>query len=219
MWRWRPGWGHGERFAYRFDYAIEAQPLGKETKLPDGAFDLIGAADRSTLNHRADGLFPPLIVTVWVDEVGRRISDSQTLDVLQEPYTKPGAMTIGGDYALNRSRIEAAYQYIPAAHWSRQWHDAEAAAVDLIQELPEVRQAVVTGLEHARTDSARRVRQLDLRATRATGSERAALESEVEYEEVAAQVLIAAIETPTLRLDSTGIVIVSDEQVTMGNDA
>ncbi|MDQ0679673.1 ATP-dependent helicase HepA [Arthrobacter pascens] len=206
MWRWVPDWGYGERIAYRFDYAVEAQPLGNETA-------------RATLAHRADGLFPPLIVTVWVDDSGHQLTDSDLLKVLQEPYRKPQDKPAGGDYSLSRSRIEAAYHYVPAAQWSQEWHDAEIAAVSLVQSLAEVQDAIATALQQAQADSAKRVKQLMLRATRAAGSERVALEHEATVEEAAGLALTKAIATPTLRLDGTGIVIVSGEELTMDGDA
>lgn len=221
MWRWLPDWGYGERIAYRFDYAVEAQPLGNEA-----ARDLRrqvsvrhNTADRATLMHRADGLFPPLIVTVWVDERGRQLADTRLLNVLKEPYVKPQDKTAGGDYSLNRSRIESAYKYVPSALWSERWHEAEAAAVNLVRGLPEVHDAIITGLQHAQAESAKRVKQLNLRAARAAGSERIALERDVAFEEATGKALAGAIDTPTLRLDSTGIVIVSGEKPTLVDEA
>jgi ATP-dependent helicase HepA len=221
MWRWLPDWAYGELIAYRFDYAVEAQPLSDEVthELRRKVSDRESVADTATLMHRADGLFPPLIVTVWVDERGGQLTDSHLLEVLQEPYRKPQDKPAGGDYALNRSRIEAAYKYIPATQWSQRWHEAETSAGRLVQSLPEVQDAIVVGLRHAKADSLKRVKQLRLRAARAAGSERAALEREVAFEEAAGQALIAAIEAPTPRLDSTGIVIVSGEEPTLGDDA
>jgi ATP-dependent helicase HepA len=220
MWRWLPDWEYGERIAYRFDYAVEAQPLGNEAArdLRHQVSNRRNAADRATLVHRADGLFPPRIVTVWVDERGQQLTDAPLLGLLEEPYVKPQNKPVGGDYSLNRSRVEAAYKYVSAAQWSQQWHEAEAAAVKLVQSLPDVQDAIVVSLQHARGNSAKRVKQLQLRAKLAEGSERAALEREVAFEEAAGQALIAAIETPTLRLDSTGIVIVSGEELTVGDD-
>jgi ATP-dependent helicase HepA len=88
-----------------------------------------------------------------------------------------------------------------------------------VQGLPDVQIAIVMGLQRAQGESAKRVKQLQLRAARAAGNERAALELEVAFEEAAGQALTAAIETPTLRLDSTGIVIVSGEELTLSDDA
>jgi ATP-dependent helicase HepA len=222
MWRWLPNWGYGERIVYRFDYAVEAQPLGNEAArdLRRHVSDRDKGADRATLMHRADGLFPPKIVTVWVDERGRQLTDARLLEVLQEPYSKPQNKPAGGgDYSLNRSRIGAVYKYVSAAQWSQRWHDAEVAAVNLVQGLPDVQDAIATGLQGAHADSAKRVKQLQLRADRAAGRERTALESDVAFEAAAGRALTAAIETPKLRLDSTGIVIVSGEELTTGDDA
>lgn len=210
MWRWRPDWGYGERIAYRFDYAIEAKPDEKAFDLPSG--------ETVTLMHRADGLFPPLIVTVWVDELGRQLSDSSLLNVLQEPYAKPDDTSAGGDYSLNRSRIEAAYQYIPAPQWSKRWQDAEACAVNLVMSLAEVQGAIKTGLDHAAAESAKRVKQLRLRSARVAGNEHEALEREVAFEEAVGRSLCKAIENPALRLDSTGVVILSAEELASGED-
>jgi ATP-dependent helicase HepA len=156
---------------------------------------------------------------VWVDERGQQLADARLLDVLQKPYAKPQDKSTGGDYSLNRSRIEAAYRCVSAAQWSQSWHDAETAAVNLVRGLPEVQDAITTSLQHVHADSAKRVKQLQLRAARAEGRERAALTKEVAFEEATGQALAAAIETPTLRLDSTGIVILSGEELSIGDYA
>lgn len=220
MWRWLPDWGYGERIGYRFDYAVEAQPLDHEAErdLRRQVWNRVKGADRSMLMHRADSLFPPQIFTVWVDERGQQIKDSRLLEVLQEPYAKPQSKPSGGDYSLNRSRIEAVYKYVSAAQWSKQWQDAEAAAAKHVQSLPDVQDAVASGRQRAHSDSAKRVKQLKLRAARAGGMERAALESEVAFEVAAGRALTAAIDAPTLRLDSTGLVIVSGEELKTGDD-
>lgn len=219
MWRWLPNWAYGEQIAYRFDYALEAKPQDDESQeLRSNKSTLDDTAARNTLMHRADGLFSPLIVTVWVDECGRQLTDSNLLAALQEPYAKPVDKPSGGDFSLNRSRIEAAYKYVPATEWSQRWHAAEDAAVNLVWDLHEVRDTIATGLRQAQSDSAKRVKQLKMRAVRAAGNERAALNIEITLEEAAGQSLIAAIKTPTFRLDSTGIVIVSGEELQMDND-
>lgn len=220
MWRWLPDWAYGERIAYRFDYAVEAQDLSPETArdLRRQVSDRDNVAGPATLMHRADGVFPPLIITVWVDDRGRQLTDTRLLDVLQEPYVKPQDRSHGGDYSLNSSRIAAAYKYVPPAQWAQRWHAAEAAAANLVRGLPEVQDATLDGLQHARTESMKRINQLRLRAARATGRERAELEREAAFEEAAGRALAASITTPALRLDSTGIVIVSGEEPTMGDD-
>ncbi|MEV7842271.1 hypothetical protein AB0O77_34470 [Streptomyces albidoflavus] len=67
----------------------------------------------------------------------------------------------------------------------------------------------IRALTLAETDIAHRLRQLRLRAARSAGIERAELEEEVETEALAGQALMTALQTPSLRLDSTGVVVVS----------
>jgi ATP-dependent helicase HepA len=208
MWRWIPNWGRGLTIAYRFDYAVEARATNEKR----------GMAEDATMAHRADGLFPPVIVTVWVDQHGHQIADSDLIDTLELPYIKPRNGSDGGDSSLSRSRIGAAYKFTPAVEWSQRWRSAEAAAAKSVLGLPEVKEAIATGLASATADSERRVRQLRLRATRASRGEDRALDAEVAYEEEAGQVLAMAIGRPTLRLDGTGIVMLSGDELKLDND-
>lgn len=197
MWRWRPKWGYGEQVAYRFDYAVEAHPSEGDV----------------ALQHRADNLFPPAIVTVWIDGMGNPVTDPLLLGVLNEPYAKPTSSSIGGDYALNRTRIEEAYRYVPAAQWSRRWRLAEASAENYVRDIPEMKNAIVGGVQRTKADSAKRISQIKLRAARVTGEERSALKAEEALEEAAQGALTSAMQNPMLRLDGTGIAIVSGEQL------
>ena len=98
MWRWAPEWAHGDLVAYRFDYAVEACPTSAAG---------VAAVD-AALAHRADGVFPPLIHTVWIDRQGRQIQNPDLLTPLEAPYVKAKEGRAGGDFSLNRQRISAA---------------------------------------------------------------------------------------------------------------
>ncbi|MFI8775091.1 protein DpdE [Gordonia sp. NPDC062954] len=208
MWRWIPDWGHGTQIAYRFDFAVESRS-------PAQSDDCVVS---TTLIHRADEFFPPLIVTVWIDRQGRQVTDDDRLATLEAPYAKPTQGSPGGDFSLNRTRIRAAYDYLPDADWDQRWRQAEATAQELVAELPEFTDAVATGLSNAGANSRKRVRQLELRAARATGNERTALQGEIAAERAAGQALADAIGTPNLRLDSTGIVIIAGEELRLDDD-
>lgn len=205
MWRWAPDWGRGTEIAYRFDYAVEAHPTGANDS------DVSAA-----LRHRADGLFPPLIVTVWVDHNGRQITDDELLAELEAPYKKPEEASAGGDYALNSTRIRAGFRLIPATEWGPQWLRAEATAKELVTTIPDLAEAVSAGLTACLGDSRKRVRQLELRAGRTSGDERDELESEALAEGDAGNAIANAIRSPYLRLDSTGIVFISGEELHTG---
>lgn len=212
MWRWLPQWPRRERLAYRFDYAVEANPL--EACGADGPDQLTRILagfllDQPSLKRRADGMFPPLIMTVWLDEDCTLLTDERHLEALQAPYAKATAGMLGGDFALNRKRIERAYELVPADRWAHAWRTAEGSAHRLALGEDAVVKARTAAMTTAKADLATRLRQLQLRAARASGSERDLLEQEVRTELTVGQALAQAIETLSLRLDSTGVVVVS----------
>lgn len=213
MWRWIPTWPYAERLAYRFDYAIEAQPL--QASPESDLLDQLAAAwtsdrvDLPSLRRRADAVFPPLIATVWTDADGTPITDGRHLDALQARYAKPSPADPGGDFALNSARIKHAYEFIPADRWAPRWRAAERSAQRLAHTDDAAEATRIRALTLAETDIATRLRQLRLRAARSAGIERAELEEEVETEALAGQALMTALQTPSLRLDSTGVVVVS----------
>ncbi|MEV6416171.1 protein DpdE [Kribbella sp. NPDC051718] len=211
MWRWLPDWMHEERLLYRFDYAVEANPLGttegSDERHPSVA--LAHGLDRLSLCRRADGLLPPLIVSLWLDQEGALLTDTRQLGALQAPYAKPIAGVSGGDYALNRSRIQHAYELIPPAVWSERWRAAEAAARGHVSSDPVVRDALDRALAIAHREAVTRLNQLRLRSARTEDAELARLEQEIELESTVTRMLESSIRRPTLRLDSTGVVVLS----------
>ena len=211
MWRWLPDWRRDDTPVYRFDYAIEANPL----EVPDASdprADLAKVSqgtDQLALSRRADGMFPPIIVTVWMTTNAEELTTELHLDALSSPYVKPRAAVEGGDYALNRNRIEHAYDLIPAAEWGDTWRRAETAAECVVLGREETRAAVARASGIAVRDATTRLSQLRLRAVRSSGAEMELLKEEIYREELVARALAAAIETPALRLDSTGMVVLS----------
>ena len=216
MWRWLPTWERDDTPVYRFDYAVEANPLEVPSR-KDPRSDLVtmtAGIDQSALTRRADGIFPPIIVSVWMTAEARELADIAYLNALAAPYSKPSPLAEGGDYALNRVRIEHAYELIPAAKWGQTWRTAEAAAQRLVLVRDDVCDAVDRASAIASRDAATRLSQLRLRAVRSSGSELRLLEQEIHREEVVARALSAAVATPTLRLDSTGMVVLSGRSLT-----
>jgi ATP-dependent helicase HepA len=215
MWRWLPEWEHDDTLVYRFDYAVEANPLEVPTQ-NDPRSDLVTASariDRLALTRRADGIFPPIIVSVRMTASAQELTTKVHLDALTAPYAKPNPGSAGGDYALNRVRIEHAYELIPAGNWGQSWRAAEAAAQRLVRDRNDVRTAIERSSALATQDAATRLSQLRLRAARSSGSALTELEDEMHREEVIARAVAAAAAMPTLRLDSTGIVVLSERSL------
>ncbi|MBB1033611.1 hypothetical protein G6031_04305 [Dietzia sp. CQ4] len=211
MWRWIRRWKHEDTPVYRFDYAVEANPL-EVTSPSDPRGRLTKASSRfdsRALARRADGIFPPIIVSIWMTDDGRELTETTHLDALSAPYRKPSPECDSGDYALNRKRITEAYEIIPESSWGESWRTADHRARKIISERDDVHTAVQQASEIARRDAETRISQLRLRTDRATGSELVRLEEELQREELIARAMSAAVAAPSLRLDGTGIVILS----------
>jgi ATP-dependent helicase HepA len=211
MWRCLPDWRRDDTPIYRFDYAVEANPLEVSTASdPRSEIAKVSQGkDQLSLSRRVDGMFPPIIVTVWMTANAKELTSKVYLDALSAPYAKPRPAVQGGDYALNRTRIEQAYELMSPADWGSSWREAEAAAQRLVRRREDIRDAIARGLAIAASDATTRLSQLRLRATRSSGAELELLEEEINREEVITRAMAAAIEFPTLRLDSTGIVVLS----------
>jgi ATP-dependent helicase HepA len=205
MWRWIPDWDTGTQWGYRFDFAVEARPV-------------VGAESDGPLRFRADTLFPPLILTVWVDDAGAQITDAGLLEHFEARYRKPGPGHAGGDFALNRNRISATYRYIREPEWAQQWRQAEHAARGLVTQVDEFIRASATGLARSQADTRTRIQQFRVRAARATGAERVEIERDISAEQETGEALATAMRTPYLRLDSTGIVFLTGEQLDGSDD-
>lgn len=216
MWRWLPEWSRDDTPLYRFDYAVEADPLKVQTANdPRGELVTLSAGmDQRALTRRADGIFPPMIVSVWMTSGAQELTSKSHLDAVLAPYAKPGPDRAGGDYSLNRVRITEAFELISAGNWARSWRSAEGAAQQLVRGRQEVRSAVERAAAIATRDSSTRLSQLRLRAMRTTGTELARLEEELHREEAIARAMSAAVAAPSLRLDSTGIVVLSGRSLT-----
>jgi ATP-dependent helicase HepA len=207
MWRWIPGWSRAERPAYRFDYHVEADSEVWAPLLYAGGVQV----DQGALQRRADAVFPPVIVSLWLDQEGRLIDDADLLGALERIYRKPSRRDDpeGGDFSLNRQRIPWAYDLVPSERWREIWRDAESAAQGMVMGHPDVVESIEQGAAQARLLLEGRLHQLRLRATRTTEEERGRLEEEIRFEDELSQAIQEAIAKARPRLDATGLVIVS----------
>ncbi|MGB6073210.1 MAG: protein DpdE [Rhodococcus sp. (in: high G+C Gram-positive bacteria)] len=202
MWRYQQGWESEEFVAYRFDFHVEAN-------LPVTGKHPPRADESHAIRRRADALFPPSVETVWIDSTGGVISDSATLDILSQRYRKPDSKGSYGDFSLNITRLQQTFRIVPKSLWRNEWRAAQAAASQAVSALQRVKEKIAAGRLLSTQDSQRRSRQLTLRAKYASPSEAVALRQEHRVESSMSQTLFDAIASPSLRLDSTGIVIVA----------
>ena len=202
MWRHMPDYqprdASGVDLFFRFDFLIDA--------------DLPGEDDATrALRRRAEGRFPPQFHTVWIDVIGSATTD--TPPSLVAPYQRE-SNTRGetSDYNLNPRRWQV-LQMQSDVPWTTQWTahcmDASAYARAFIQDLEAVRAHIDRGLAGLQAQHDTRTAQLASRIARLQGAARDAEVEEMQAEKDVHRRLVAAVRSPSVRMDVAGAVFVS----------
>jgi ATP-dependent helicase HepA len=216
MWRVEETWDSAEGeewYGFRFNYAIETN-LGNQ-----GA----NIAKSKTLQRRADGLFPPIIESVFIDarhEPMSAVEDSTLLNILQRPYRgKSGQYR---DYNIAKSRLSILDKFIESSKWQGFCHQARRSSSELLLQQPGLIELCEKSATRAEQKLDKRMEQLRLRLQRFSkqaGISSAGLEQELNNEIALSQVMIEGIRNPSIRLDSVGFIIVSGRTpVEFGDD-
>jgi ATP-dependent helicase HepA len=161
-----------------------------------------------SLERRADALFPPRTETIFLDVGLSEIVDSILLDQLRQPFRKaPG--TNGVDHNLTKHRCRAIDDVVPEDEWERLCREARDAALRLLRERSALRERCERYATDARKKLGIKLEQLRLRESRGilSGGDVATRESELE--QILGESLIAGIQTPLLRVDSVGFIVIS----------
>ncbi|MBD2200613.1 MULTISPECIES: protein DpdE [Calothrix] len=206
MWRVEETWdaGEGEEwYGFRFNYVIETNLTNyKETNTKS-----------KILQRRVDGLFPPIVESVFIDaryEPMCAVEDETLLNILKRPYKGKGSKC--RDYNLAKSRLSILDNFIDASNWPEFCYQARSKSLELLSQRPDFIALCEDSATRAEQKLGKRLDQLRLRLNRLTNQERIShtvLEQELNNETALSQVIIEGIRHPSIRLDSVGFIIVS----------
>ncbi|AUB44855.1 hepA, ATP-dependent helicase HepA (plasmid) [Nostoc flagelliforme CCNUN1] len=205
MWRVAETWDSGEGeewYGFRFNYVIETNLTNYKNTIKD-----------KTLQRRVDGLFPPIVESVFIDaryEPMCAVEDETLLNILQRPYKGQGGKY--RDYNLAKSRLSILDNFIEPSRWQEFCHQARRTSLELLSQRPEFISLCENSAIRAEQKLGKRLDQLRLRLNRLTNQERISnkvLEQELNNETALSQVIIEGIRHPSIRLDSVGFIIVS----------
>ena len=208
MWRVEETWDSGEGeewYGFRFNYVIETNltnSTGNTTK-------------DKTLQRRVDGLFPPIVESVFIDaryEPMCAIEDETLLNILQRPYNGKGGKY--RDYNLAKNRLSILDNFIDSSRWQEICYQARRTSLELLSQCPEFISLCENSAIRAEQKLGKRLDQLRLRLNRLTNQERiynTVLEQELNNETALSQVIIEGIRHPSIRLDSVGFIIISGQ--------
>lgn len=199
MWRRWPAWSPEpgkEWLGFRFDFIIEADIDTVMASL-DGS-----AKSRNAIQRILDGLLPPRIVSVLVDEEGAPLMDDTLRETLMRGYKK--VSDGGSDINLDVERIHILDTVVGAARWPLVCQDARLKAEQLVSEEPTLRDESERSFSQAIRFHAERLAAIRVRATNNT-----ATRTDLQLEEQLSKLIPPAVRTPEIRLDSVGFFVVS----------
>jgi len=209
LWRHEPGFDPregAEWIGFRFNYIVsadlkEAGQLLLEDRLPESAV--------RSLERRTDALFQPLAEVVFLDTDLNPVTDENLLCVLERPYRAHDRR--GCDYNLANERLAVLDQLVPSTRWINLCGRARTASATEImgRGTPPLRERCAARAREAERALGARVEQMRLRVGYERSGERPALARELLREELISTALVRGIETPSLRLDSVGFIVVS----------
>ena len=205
MWRTEETWDSDEGmewFGFRFNYVIE-------TNLTNYTQDAIQS---KILHRRADGLFPPIVESIFIDarnEPMIAVEDTALLSILQRPYKGKSSKR---DYNLAKKRLQIIDNFVDPSKWQDVCCLARNTSLDLLRQRPQFIDLCEKAASHAEQKLGKRLEQLRLRLNRLTGQEQisnSVLANELKSETAISQAIVEGIRQPRLRLDSAGFIIVS----------
>jgi hypothetical protein len=132
------------------------------------------------------------------------------MELIRRPYV-PGNMDEerGGDYNLNPSRMWALEQLFPAETWDTTWRHVFGGCAALARENLDLVARSQAASARARRLGQRRIEQLEVRMTYASGQLAVVAAREAELERKLLTALLCDIEEPLLLVDAARLTVVS----------
>jgi len=181
------------RMFFRLDFIIEA--------------DVADESHPPVVSRLADAAFPPIIETIWIDQ-DLQPADEERLFELERPYRK------SYDTNLTANRWPEAITRTGCDRWSDLCESVRGAGERLLVEKYDLQSLAQSKADTLTTARALTKEQLISRMEaipETLVSERAALEQEIQLARSLTRTLITGILYPLIRLDSAGVVILSDQ--------
>lgn len=202
LWRHLPSLNATKVF-FRFDFLMEADVRGAETLI---------AADHSAsaLRRRGDYGLPVEYRTVWLNSDLKPIRNDRLIEALQRPYSKIRRADGSADVHLRHDRWPSVDVLPELLYWDELCFRARREAERILRESADFETYCVGRAADYRAASALAQERLQSRISRLAGAAREAELLVARFEEALAVELAAGIESPSLRADSAGAVVLSN---------
>ncbi|MEM7725506.1 MAG: protein DpdE [Cyanobacteria bacterium P01_A01_bin.45] len=223
IWRANESWGSGknpEWFGFRFDYVVEANLKIAKQILKESGLDM---KEYKSLQRLAEGLFPPLVETVFLDcesESMAIVEDEELLKILQREYHGKGSKN-NRDYNLAKNRLKAIDEFVPPSEWENTCRRARQTSEELLANRPDFVDLCKKRTAIAKRELGNRINQMQMRLTQFSQSKQMSnslLAREIDSRSELNEAILQGIRHPNIRLDSVGFVIVSGQPPVQSED-
>jgi ATP-dependent helicase HepA len=205
MWRHVPGAQAPPRVFFRFDFVIEADLAG--------ACTLAGsrAVAREALRRRADEAFPIEYRTVWLDSDLEEVREDRLLALLNLPYCRDRRDDGGRDTNLRPDRWPTLDAAGLVGDWGGLCTRARHTAERVLRNDDGFRERTRRHARLLRAAAQSVEDALRSRIARLNGRTRVAEERAAQFESQLAEALAVGVESPSVRVDSTGAIFLAGE--------
>ena len=146
MWRWLPDWSRDDTPALSVRLRRRGRTLSRcrpQTIRAANCVTVSAGMDQRALTRRADGIFPPIIVSVWMTAGCAGVDDQAHLEALAAPYAKPSPTShrrrLRAEPGQDRGRLRT---HSRSATGASPGEPPKAAAQRLVRGRDDVRAAV-----------------------------------------------------------------------------
>lgn len=214
MWRFVPEWTSIDvaDVFIRFDFVVEADITEAVRLSTDRGY---GDGSDFALRRRADAVFEPIVVTMWLDSEYNEVIDSRILNSLNAPYSKDQQLGQGRDFNLNPGRWETVrcQQILVIEDWSSHVTHSCRRAEHMLRESDDLgkrtRGATTKAAAQYRLNETQRQARLAYLKDAEANLECDAAQFETQLE----RALCAGIARPTVHVDAVQAVFVSNRSI------
>ncbi len=194
---------------FRFDFLIETSLGQAEAALAECGMKTATAC--AAMKRRGDGLFPPIVDRIWVDEDGFEASTDFVSRFLDIPYDKHGRDPRYVDTNLKSTRLRTLMEAAPTAfaNWDVRCSRMCEAAMGKLLARPILAEAKKAALARARLEDDIRHAQLRARIQSMSGGQALLERRQLESEQAINAGLYQGIHAPCVKVDVAGVVLLS----------
>lgn len=198
FWREVPFFEHGKvEVFFRFDFSVEVSVAMLEESLPSRSGLVVAA-----LRRMADAAFPPIVLTLWLDENLSVLSEPLRKGILVKPYQRPP------DTNLNQKRWPLVEKHYSLSNWTDLCRSARKNAErmllqenDLLKLSGDLAAKVENKFAYVREQMLSRIEAL-----RGYKNEKVHALEELKFQEAVHLSLINGIRKPAINVNSAGAV-------------